>query len=56
MGDTEQRISGMKNLARRFLYIAVISTVASLSANMTVSADDMTDTARRLLARISQTP
>ena len=54
MGDTEQRISGMKNLARRFLYIAVISTVASLSANMTVSADDMTDTARRLLVQFTE--
>ena len=54
MGDTEQRISGMKNLARRFQYIAVISTVASLSANMTVSADDMTDTARRLLVQFTE--
>ena len=44
----------MKKLASRFLYIAVISTVVSLSAEAPATADDMMDTARKLLIEFTE--
>ncbi|MDH3739343.1 MAG: nuclear transport factor 2 family protein [Alphaproteobacteria bacterium] len=44
----------MKRLVSRTLYIVVISTVVSLSANVAARADDMTDLALKLLVEFTE--